>query len=135
MKPNKNIYFILFVISFLILCVYSYISIDILINGGNNIDMNINSIFGNILVCSFFLSGYIILTKEKTSKKLISVLKSFVLLLLLLSVIWISVYNNLLIQEGFKSGKELYWQITTLILGISSIVFSIYLLNFKLKNI
>jgi len=135
MKPNKNIYFTLFVISFLVLCVYSYISIDILINGGNDIDMNINSIFGNILVCSFFLSGYIILSKEKTSKKLISILKSFVLLLLILSVIWISVYNNLLIQEGFKSGKELYWQITTIILGVSSIVFGIYLLNFKLKNI
>jgi len=115
MNLNKNTYLALFTISFIILCAYSYISIDLLFNSGNHIDMNISSVFGNILMCSFFLSGYIILSKEKASKKFISRLKYFILFLLIVSVIWLCVYNFVLLEEGFKSCKKLYWQITTLI--------------------
>lgn len=122
------------IISFIILCIYIYISVDLLFYGGKNIDMNINSIFGNILVCTFFLSGYIILTKDESNKKLTFVLKKILLFLLILSVIFFSIYNNLLFENGFKSGKKLYWQITTLILGISSIIFNFYIINYKLKN-
>lgn len=135
MNLNKNIYLVLFTISFLILCAYSYISLDLLINAGDHIEMNISSVFGNILMCSFFLSGYIILLKEKASKKHLSRLKSFILFLLILSVIWLCIYNFTLLEEGFKSGKELYWQITALIFGFTSIGFNFYLLNFRLKNI
>ena len=134
MNIKKQFYLIMSIISFIILCIYIYISVDLLFYGGKNIDMNINSIFGNILVCTFFLSGYIILTKDESNKKLTFVLKKILLFLLILSVIFFSIYNNLLFENGFKSGKKLYWQITTLILGISSIIFNFYIINYKLKN-
>ena len=136
MEVQKKLYLVFFIITFLLVCIYSYISIDLLLNKGDHIDMNISQVFGNILMCSFFISGYIIIvSKEKPSNKLISRLKSFVLFLLFFSVGWICEYNFILFDEGFKTGKDLYWQIGALFLGVMSIGFSFYLLNFKLKSI
>ena len=137
MKSKKTVFLVLTVVSFIVLCFYIINTITIFSNNDSNLVININSIFGNIIVCSIFLSNYFFISNvsKTTPKKEIAITtKYFPLLLLLIAVLGLSIYNYLLIENGFSQGKELYWQLTTLVFGIASCVFLVYLMK-KFKTI
>jgi len=73
------------------------------------------------------------MNNDKTREKFISSIHTF---LLLFTVFCYSNFQILLIEKGLKTGKELFWQISTLFLAlyISAILINLIIKNRKRNN-
>lgn len=117
---NKIIYRILIALSIIVLTFFIIISIPQIFTDGTLSFENVNSVFGNIIVITLFLTHNIIKNKDI---KLETIYKILFRSLLIISALFCGVMTYTLFKSGFSTGKDLFWQVNGIIFGIISIFF------------
>lgn len=115
---NTKINNLLIVASFLVLISYSTIVVVESFSEGRISMINLSSIFGNVIIATIFILDKISSKNFKLSKS-VTYLLNF---LIVFSVVFSGVLLNELINVGFLTGKELFWQLATVFLALGSIV-------------
>lgn len=122
MKTNK-FYIFLMVLSLIFIIYHTYEVVQILNNKGEYLYLNFSLIFSNLGVISIFLYSFNKKHKEiyNSLPKLFS--KKIPVILLVSTVIYLSADNYILVENGLSNGKQLYWQIFSILLGLGLIRF------------
>lgn len=128
---SKKTLIILLVLSLLLAFFYSFNSFQIYNNNENYLFRNISMIFVCLTSCTVFLVNYMRknnIRENKTNEKFIKLIHTF---LLFFTVFCYSNFQILLIQQGLKTGKKLFWQISTIFLAVYILII---LINLITKN-
>jgi hypothetical protein len=132
MKTNK-FYIFLIVLSLIFTIYHTYEVIQILNNKGENLYLKFSLIFSNLGLISIFFYFFNKKYKEiyNSLPKLFS--KTIPVILLVSTVIYLSAYNYILVENGLSNGKQLYWQIFSILLALGVIRF-IYFIMVTFEN-
>ena len=109
---------LLIVSSLIVLLCYSIIVIIESLSKTEINMINLSSVFGSVIVATIFILDKASANNFKKSKYRTHLLRG----LIILSVIFSGILTNELINKGFLSGKELFWQLATVFLALGSIV-------------
>lgn len=109
---------LLIISSLLILICYSIIVVVESFSEEKVSMMNLSLVFGNVIIATIFILDKAAAKEFKVSKYITYLLR----FLIVYSTIFCGVLLNELVSIGFLTGKELFWQLMTIFLAISSIV-------------
>ena len=109
---------LLIVSSLLVLLCYSIVVIIESFNETKVSMINLSSVFGSVIVATIFILDKAATNNFKGSKYRTYLLRG----LIILSAIFSGILLNELINIGFLTGKELFWQLSTVFLAIGSFV-------------
>jgi len=118
-----TIYRILITISVLLLILSIIFSLPEIITDGTLSFQSLNNVFGNAIIITLFLTHNIIKNKDI---KIYNLYKILFRSLIIISVIFCGIMSYTILKIGFLSGQDLFWQISSVISGIISIIFIKY---------
>jgi hypothetical protein len=102
--------------SLLVLAIYAILVIFESINEEEISMINLSMVFGNVIVTTIFILDKAASSDFKVAKSMLYLLR----FLIVFSAVFAGVLLNELIQVGFSSGKELFWQSATIFLALGS---------------
>lgn len=114
---NFKINNLLIISSLLILICYSLIVIVESFSESKISMINLSLVFGNVIITTIFILDKAAAKDFKVSKYITYLLR----FLIVFSTVFCGVLLNELINVGFLSGKQLFWQLTAIFLALGSI--------------
>jgi hypothetical protein len=112
---------------FILSSLFFMIQVIFFFNSNAEVFSHFRSAFSSILIGLIFLNSYCLKDYSQNQKGINRKLALITFLILVIDTIFFALFLFKLINYGFLSGKILYWQISSLVIGLISLYAFIYI--------